>query len=153
MFGNREFTVGRIWDRYKPPFPTSPFEGREKEHASSIFFLFFPFGEVKRGSFFLSFHLRRWLAILHLKHKMMKDFFRRYWTPAWGAVSSLSFKGISDISQSPEVAEIAEQSLSHQPKLMSYFLIGVAGALGGLLVKIAWGVCKKVFPKLKNIDK
>ncbi len=83
----------------------------------------------------------------------MKDLYRRYWTPTWGAVSSLSFKGISDISQSPEVANMTEQSIRHQPTLMSYFLIGIVGALGGLLVKVAWGVCKKFFPKLKNFDK
>jgi hypothetical protein len=83
----------------------------------------------------------------------MKDFIQRHWPPTAGAISSISWKGITDLSQSPELTEIAEQSLRNQPTLMSYFLIGVVGALGGLLVKIAWGVCKKVFPKLKNIDK
>lgn len=83
----------------------------------------------------------------------MKDFIQRHWPPTAGAISSISWKGITDLSQSPELTEIAEQSLSHQPTLMTYFLIGVVGALGGLLVKIAWGVCKKVFPKLKTIDK
>jgi len=83
----------------------------------------------------------------------MNDFFQRYWTPTAGAISSISWKGITDISQSPEVAELAEKSLSHQPALMTYFLIGVVGALGGLMVKVAWGICKKFFPKLHGIDK
>ena len=83
----------------------------------------------------------------------MKDFIQRHWPPTAGAISSISWKGITDLSQSPEVANLAEQAVKHEPTLMSYFLIGVVGALGGLLVKIAWGVCKKVFPKLKTIDK
>lgn len=83
----------------------------------------------------------------------MRDFIQRYWTPTAGAISSISFKGINDISQSPEVANLAEQAAKHEPTLMSYFLIGVVGALGGLLVKVAWGMCKKLFPKLHGIDK
>lgn len=83
----------------------------------------------------------------------MKDFVQRYWTPTAGAISSISWKGINDISQSPEVAEIAEKAISSQPTLMNYFLIGIVGALGGLLVKLAWGLCKKLFPKLHGIDK
>jgi hypothetical protein len=83
----------------------------------------------------------------------MKDLIQRYWTPTAGAISSISWKGITDLSQSPEVAKLAEHSLNNQPTLMSYFLIGVVGALGGLLVKVAWGLCKKFFPKIKNIDK
>lgn len=70
-----------------------------------------------------------------------------------GAISSISWKGITDLSQSPEVAEIAEEAVKHEPTLMSYFLIGVVGALGGLLVKVGWGLCKKIFPKLHGIDK
>jgi hypothetical protein len=83
----------------------------------------------------------------------MRDFIQRYWTPTAGAISSISWKGITDISQSPEVAEIAQKSLSDQPTLINYFLIGIVGALGGLLVKLAWGLCKKLFPKLHGIDK
>jgi hypothetical protein len=83
----------------------------------------------------------------------MKDFIQRCWTPIAGAISSISWKGISDISQSPEVTDLAEKAISNQPTLINYFLIGIVGALGGLLVKLAWGVCKKVFPKLKTIDK
>lgn len=83
----------------------------------------------------------------------MKEFYRRFWTPAWGAISSLSFKGFSDISQTPEVTEITEQTVLQTPVFMNYFLIGILGALGGLCVKIAWGCMKKLFPKLKNIDK
>lgn len=83
----------------------------------------------------------------------MRDFIQRYWTPTAGAISSVSWKSITDLSQSPEIAEIAEQSLKHEPTLLGYFLIGVVGALGGLLVKVAWGMCKKFFPKLNGIDK
>lgn len=83
----------------------------------------------------------------------MRDFIQRYWTPTAGAISSISWKGINDISQSPEVANLAEQSVMHEPTLMNYFLIGIVGALGGLLVKLAWGMCKKIFPKLHGIDK
>lgn len=85
----------------------------------------------------------------------MKDFIQKYWTPTAGALSSLSFKGIADISQSPIAEEAARQIAFQQtqPMLITYLWIGVLGGLGGLLVKIAWGVCKKIFPKLKNIDK
>lgn len=83
----------------------------------------------------------------------MKNFFERYWTPTAGAISSLSFKGVNDLAQTPEAAEIAEQAVRHEPTLMSYFIIGIVGALGGLFVKVAWGIFKKIFPKLHGIDK
>jgi hypothetical protein len=84
----------------------------------------------------------------------MKDFIQRYWTPTAGAISSLSFKGIADISQSPVAEEAVKQiAMQPQPALITSLWIGILGGLGGLAVKIAWGVCKKIFPKLKNIDK
>jgi hypothetical protein len=89
---------------------------------------------------------------------MMKDFFNRFWTPIAGAISSLSFKGINDINSFPEFTDTAEQVARHalkspQPELITYLWIGVLGGLGGLLVKIAWGCIKKIFPKLKGLDK
>ena len=83
----------------------------------------------------------------------MKDFIQRYWTPTAGAISSMGFKGIEDISQNPMAEELAQNiAVQPQPILITYLWIGVLGGLGGLLVKIAWGICKKIFPKLKNIE-
>ena len=88
----------------------------------------------------------------------MKDFFQRSWTPITGAVSSISFKGITDITANPEITDtagqVARQALNNpQPELITYLWIGMLGGLGGLLIKILWGCLKRWFPKLKNIDK
>jgi len=84
----------------------------------------------------------------------MKDFLQRFWTSITGAISSLGFKGISDISQSPAAEDTARQLAEQtQPTFFTYLWIGILGGLGGLLVKIVWGICKKIFPRLKEIDK
>jgi hypothetical protein len=88
----------------------------------------------------------------------MKNFIQKYWTPTAGAISSLSFKGISDINTYPELADTAEQVTRQalknpQPELITYLWIGMLGGLGGLLIKIIWGCIKRFFPKLNNIDK
>lgn len=83
----------------------------------------------------------------------MKDFISKYWTPVTGAMSSISFKGISDMTTSPVAEETIHQATSHQPALITYLWIGVLGALGGLMVKVIWGLLKHAFPSLKNIDR
>jgi hypothetical protein len=88
----------------------------------------------------------------------MKDFIKIIWMPLVGSISSLSFKKISDeVIYSPDVidsaARIAKYAESENKSLMQYFLIGVVGAAGGLVLKITWGCIKRWFPKLKNIDK
>ena len=87
----------------------------------------------------------------------MKDFLQRCWTPVTGAISSLSFKGISDIT-TPELANTVDQVTRHaainsEPRLITYLWIGMLGAMGGLFIKILWSCFKRWFPKLKNIDK
>jgi hypothetical protein len=88
----------------------------------------------------------------------MKDFIKNIWMPLVGSISSLSFKKISDeVIYSPDVidtaARIAKYAESENKSLLQYFLIGVVGAAGGLVLKITWGCIKRWFPKLKNIDK
>ena len=84
----------------------------------------------------------------------MKDFIQRAWTPIAGAVTSLSFKAGADISQkTPEIIDSIQQAQHQGPELINYFYIGILGAIGGLLVKILWGLVKSIFPKLKILDK
>jgi len=88
----------------------------------------------------------------------MRDFIQKYWTPTAGAISSLSFKGITDITANPEITDTAEQVTqqalkNQQPELITYLWIGMLGGLGGLLIKILWSCLKRWFPKLKNLDK
>ena len=81
----------------------------------------------------------------------MRDIARKFWAPSTGAAASLSFKGISELT-TPEALDAADQVFRHQPALIDYFFIGVVGALGGLLVKLCWGILKQCFPKLKKIE-
>ena len=81
----------------------------------------------------------------------MKDFARKFWAPGTGAAASLSFKGISELTTT-EALDTADQVLRHQPALIDYFFIGIVGALGGLLVKLCWGILKQYFPKLKKLE-
>jgi len=88
----------------------------------------------------------------------MEKFFQRFWTPLTGALSSLSFKGIIDVAANSNdivsaAGQVAEEAAKHEPELITYLYIGMLGGLGGLLIKISWGCIKRVFPKLKNIDK
>lgn len=83
----------------------------------------------------------------------MKDFLQRYLTSISGALSSLSFKGITEITQTPTDEVIQQLTAQHHPEMLTYLWIGFLGGLGGLLVKISWGLFKKMFPKLNNIDK
>jgi hypothetical protein len=93
---------------------------------------------------------------------MIKEFIDRTWMVFTGMFSSLGIKGFSDILSDSTIVDTAnkvtEKAIQHQlvgdmPPLITYFWIGVLGALGGLLIKILWGCLKKWFPKLKNIDK
>ena len=54
-------------------------------------------------------------------------------------------KGISDIVNNAIVINFSE--------LFQYFLIGVVGTLAGLIVRILWGIIKRKFPSLHEIDK
>lgn len=81
----------------------------------------------------------------------MRNILQRAWLPIAGSISSIGVKGISASATSEPVTRVVE--VSHQPDLMFYFLVGVAGAIGGLVVKIAWSAMKRCFPKLlENID-
>ena len=81
----------------------------------------------------------------------MRDIARKIWAPGAGAAASLSFKGISELT-TPEALDTADQVFHHQPALIDYFFIGIVGALGGLLVKLCWGMLKQYFPKLKKLE-
>lgn len=89
---------------------------------------------------------------------MIKDLIERFWTPVLGAMSSVSVKGIVDLSANPDVSEtadwVARKAVTDpQHHLITYLWIGMLGALGGLIVKVLWGLCKKRWPKLKNLEK
>lgn len=81
----------------------------------------------------------------------MKDFFSRTWMPLTGAGTSLSFKSINEISTNPEIMDVSQLIINHEP-MWHYLLIGILGAVGGLLFKIFWYWLKRLFPKLQKID-
>lgn len=90
----------------------------------------------------------------------MKDFIKEMWLPLTGAGSSISIKGIADITNSSAIAEASELASDAANEIIAtttdhnvfwYLLVGAAGAFGGLMVKIAWGCFKIWFPKLKNV--
>lgn len=66
--------------------------------------------------------------------------------PLTGMVTSVGYQGAADVT------DVINQ-VSSTVDFGKYFLIGVAGAVGGLLVKIIWGLIKKMVPSLNNIDK
>lgn len=76
---------------------------------------------------------------------------KQFREPATGFLTSVSVKGVQDLTEATDKLITAGPSPEHT--IMVYFLIGIAGALGGLLVKISWGIIKRKFPKLQNIDK
>ena len=81
----------------------------------------------------------------------MKEFISRTWMPLTGAGTSISFKGIEEISTNPNIKDATQFIINHDP-LWHYLLIGILGALGGLLFKIFWCWLKRKFPKLQKLD-
>lgn len=71
----------------------------------------------------------------------MIETIKRLWLPASGSVSSITLTAI----ETPLTINIHF--------IFYYLLVGIVGALGGLLVKIAWGTLKRKYPTLKNLDK
>ena len=95
---------------------------------------------------------------LHIKSSQkMIETIRKNWLPILGGGSSVSFKGIQDLTSNPDVIETAKtatETIASVPEhgVFWYLLIGAAGAAGGLLIKIFWGCAKAFFPVLKKID-
>lgn len=81
----------------------------------------------------------------------MASLIKKIWLPVTGSVSSLTLSATEAAANSPQILQV--KSLISSNPLIDYFLIGVAGALGGLVVKVVWGLIKKTFPKIKDIDK
>lgn len=77
---------------------------------------------------------------------------KKIWLPVLGSGTSLTMSGVENINIDPPQILAATQLLINNP-IIYYFLIGLAGAAGGLTLKIVWGIIKRFFPKLKNIDK
>lgn len=83
----------------------------------------------------------------------MKNTIRELWMPLTGAGASISAKGITDISTTPDLMDATHKLIiTHEP-MWHYLVIGILGALGGLIFKILWYWLKRRFPKLQNIDK
>lgn len=91
----------------------------------------------------------------------MIETIRKNWLPILGGSSSVSFKGIHDLTTNQTAIETAKIAQSATQDLIAtgaehgvlwYLLIGAAGAFGGLLVKLLWGCTKAAFPILKKID-
>ena len=91
----------------------------------------------------------------------MKEFIERYWTMIVGFFSSVSAKGINDISVSSkeavqevaQVTEVVSRFIIPPEEVLRYFVYGLVGALAGLLIRIVWGVLKRKFPLLNGIDR
>jgi len=86
----------------------------------------------------------------------MKQIIKGSWLPAAGGGTALSFKGITDISQTtPEILDTTQQIIAATTSepLIRYFWIGVLGAVGGLLVKIIFYCIKRYIPFFKKLDK
>lgn len=81
----------------------------------------------------------------------MKNTIRELWMPLSGAGASISAKKITEISVHPDVIDVTQIYLRHDP-MWHYLVIGVLGAAGGLLFKIAWSALKRRFPKLQKLD-
>ena len=82
----------------------------------------------------------------------MRNLIDRLWLPLSGSVTSIGFKGIETVKSFE--APILSVPVIQEHSLFYYLLVGAFGAIGGLLVKIAWCRLKKWFPRLlKDIDK
>ncbi|MCY1720143.1 hypothetical protein OU798_07305 [Prolixibacteraceae bacterium Z1-6] len=81
------------------------------------------------------------------------------WMPATGFVSSVSIASVSNAQPVTEdigeIIDVTHQAIATAPDhgVLWYLLVGFFGALGGLLLKIAWSLIKRKFPKLQNLDK
>lgn len=75
--------------------------------------------------------------------------------PAAGASTTISLDATGAIE--PQAAKIIESAhnlaLISPDQLLYYFVIGLVGAAGGLFLKIIWTLIKRIFPKLKKLDK
>ncbi len=83
----------------------------------------------------------------------MKKLIAEIWMPVAGGSTALSFKGISELSlQTPDIMDASQQliAVSTADPLFRYFVIGVIGALGGLLVKVLWICATRWIPFLKD---
>mgnify|MGYP006995619332 CR=1 FL=1 len=67
-----------------------------------------------------------------------------------GAGSTISYKGLSNIQINHDLIDPTQIILHHDP-MWHYLIIGVLGALGGLIFKIVWHLLKRKYPKLKNL--
>ena len=75
----------------------------------------------------------------------------RIWLPITGSLTSIGFKGI-ETSTNLEVP-ILQIPVVQDHSLWYYLLVGMFGALGGLMVKVIWSALKRWFPKqLKHLD-
>jgi len=82
----------------------------------------------------------------------MKEFFSRTWLSFVGAGSTLSFKSISAQINPGDIMEHTEIIYQTHSPMWEYFVIGILGALGGLIVRLLWCGVKQQFPKLKKLD-
>ena len=82
----------------------------------------------------------------------MKEFFSRTWLSFVGAGSTLSFKSISAQIKPGDIMEHTEIIYQTHSPMWEYFVIGILGALGGLIVRLLWCGVKQQFPKLKKLD-
>ena len=85
----------------------------------------------------------------------MKKLLSEIWMPVAGGSTAISFKGISELSiQTPDILDASQEliAITTTEPLFRYFLIGVIGALGGLLVKILWLCMKNWIPFFKNSE-
>ena len=82
----------------------------------------------------------------------MKEFFSRTWLSFVGAGSTLSFKSISAQINPGDIMEHTEIIYQTHSPMWEYFVIGILGALGGLIVRLLWCWIKIKYPKLKKLD-
>lgn len=82
----------------------------------------------------------------------MIDLIKKFWLPVAGFFTSITVSA-TEQTQTQICNIMKTENLINTNPLTYYFLIGLAGAAGGLVIKIIWGMLKRKFPKLKNIDK
>jgi len=68
--------------------------------------------------------------------------------PIAGATASLSFASVSNVSLLAGTVQLNVLIVNTQT-LLFYILIGILGALGGLLFRMFWCLLKRKFPCLK----
>ena len=85
----------------------------------------------------------------------MNNLLKKFWLPGAGSGTSLAYAKISTAQPTQEIENImdAAQQTVHvvaDHSLFWYFLVGLAGALGGLALKILWTCLQNWFPVLQK---